>query len=173
MIDKKEQKREYDKAYASTHREQIRAYGKAWYLIHKERLKGCQRDYYSTHKEPKKAYSKAYRLIHKERINAYGKTYKLIHKEQYYEHVKRYGKTPKGKINNANYRARRRTFGFIPLNQWFNGSHGHHIDRGRVIYIPKELHRSIWHSVLQNRGMNKINLAAVRFLKTNELKLFY
>ena len=158
MIDKKEQKREYDKAYRTTHREQKREYDNAWYLIHKERLQGCRRDYYSTHKK---------------QIKAYEKTYRLTHKERRYERAKRFRKTPKGKIYYANHTARRRTLGFTPLNQWFKGSHAHHIDRERVIYIPKELHRSIWHSIPQNRGMNKINLAAVRFLKTNELKLFY
>ncbi len=53
---------------------------------------------------------------------------------------------------------RRGVFGFIPLNvPMMNNWTGHHIDKDYVIYIHKELHKSIYHSVIENRNMDLIN----------------
>jgi hypothetical protein len=65
-------------------------------------------------------------------------------------------------------KARRRQLGFIPLNKPFPGSHGHHIDKERVIYMPAETHKTISHSVLRNRNIREINTAAYRFLSDNQ-----
>ena len=56
-----------------------------------------------------------------------------------------------------------RSFGFIPLNDWFPGCEGHHIDKEFVIHIPKEMHKSIWHSVTKNINMDLINDLAIDF----------
>lgn len=52
---------------------------------------------------------------------------------------------------------RRELFGFIPHNKAQKDFHGHHLDFNHVIFIPKELHRSIYHSVTKNINMNLIN----------------
>ena len=52
---------------------------------------------------------------------------------------------------------RRKLFGFIPHNIPHENFHGHHIDFNHVIFIPKELHMSISHSVINNKNMNLIN----------------
>ena len=52
---------------------------------------------------------------------------------------------------------RRELFGFIPHNILHKDFHGHHIDFNHVIFIPKELHMSISHSVINNKNMNLIN----------------
>ncbi len=55
-------------------------------------------------------------------------------------------------------RSKRRNFKFIPLNECDqDGWVGHHLDNEYVIFIPKELHRSVWHSVTKNINMNIIN----------------
>jgi hypothetical protein len=36
---------------------------------------------------------------------------------------------------------RRAKYGFIPLNKWFEGSQGHHIDMNRVVFIPTLIHK--------------------------------
>lgn len=36
---------------------------------------------------------------------------------------------------------RRRSLNNIPLNEWFDGSEGHHVTNDYVLYIPKEIHR--------------------------------
>lgn len=58
---------------------------------------------------------------------------------------------------------KRRQLGYIPLNDWFIGCEGHHIDKEFIIYVPKEMHRSIYHSVTKNINMNLINDLAIDF----------
>ena len=52
---------------------------------------------------------------------------------------------------------KRRGLGFEELNQEFDGSEAHHIDGTHVIFIPRELHRSVWHSQNKPETMNRIN----------------
>jgi predicted nucleic acid-binding Zn ribbon protein len=59
---------------------------------------------------------------------------------------------------------RRRGYGFIPLNNYFYGSEGHHINHDFVIYIPEELHRSVWHRQTTWQGMDEINKLAFKYL---------
>ena len=60
-------------------------------------------------------------------------------------------------------RAKRRTLGYIELNDSFVGSEGHHIDEEFVIHIPKEIHRSVTHNVHTGKGMEEINDMAIDF----------
>jgi hypothetical protein len=59
---------------------------------------------------------------------------------------------------------RHRNFGYVELNKPFPCCHGHHINQLEVIYIPRELHDSIRHSLLRNRNMKAINLKAFAWL---------
>ncbi len=62
------------------------------------------------------------------------------------------------KLSNARQRNKRRRRGFIPLNSCdVDGWVGHHLDFNYVIFIPEELHKSVWHSVTKNRNMDIIN----------------
>lgn len=67
--------------------------------------------------------------------------------------------------------AKRRVLGFIPLNTWFAGCEGHHVDNKRVIFIPKELHRSIYHRQPDGRGMVQMNAVAYNFLFKQQVEL--
>ena len=61
---------------------------------------------------------------------------------------------------------RRELFGFIPINKIFKNSEGHHIDLNYVLFIPKELHKSVWHSNIKDINMDEINnLAEEWYLK--------
>lgn len=155
-----------------------KVYMKAYWLAHAEH----KREYDKTHAEDRKVYKKAWHLAHREESISrnkawrlarpdYYKAYYLAHKEEARQAERAYKRTPKGKKYTQKRNAIRRQLNFIPLNKPFKGSHAHHIDRERVIYIPKELHISIWHSVLKNRNMDKINTMAVRFLKTYKMTL--
>ena len=53
---------------------------------------------------------------------------------------------------------------FIELNQRFESSHAHHIDKEHIIYIPKELHMSINHNIWTGKGMEEINRKAFAFM---------
>jgi hypothetical protein len=74
------------------------------------------------------------------------------------------------KIANARFRARRRILGFVPLNEPFVGGEGHHVDRELVIFMPKALHRSIYHRQSDGRGMAQINAIAYNFLFKQEVE---
>ncbi|MCK4648593.1 hypothetical protein KAT51_03625 [bacterium] len=62
--------------------------------------------------------------------------------------------------------ARRRGLGleFEPLNEWFPGAEGHHINTKQIIYIPKELHKSVWHNITSGKNMEEINKLAFEWL---------
>src|SRR4030067_1050297 len=55
------------------------------------------------------------------------------------------------------YIKRRRGLGFIPLNDYFTSSEGHHININDVIYIPEYFHHMINHNVHTGKNMNIIN----------------
>ena len=72
--------------------------------------------------------------------------------------IKKYFKTPKGKIaSNRHSTKRRRNLGFNPLNEPFTGSVAHHIDLECVVYIPEFIHTSISHNIWTGKGMTEIN----------------
>lgn len=85
-------------------------------------------------------------------------------------------KTPEGKrkeqLKDALRYAKKKKYGFRPINKKKEGLVFHHlhletfngIDRGIGIYIPAELHRSIWHNGEKMINMETINKAALLWL---------
>ncbi len=61
---------------------------------------------------------------------------------------------------------RRRGLNFIPINEPFEDSEQHHLDKYVVMFIPKKLHRSIFHSLETGQGMTKMNNAAYSWFDT-------
>ena len=77
------------------------------------------------------------------------------------------------KTLNKKARARRNKWGFNPLNEYFGGSHGHHLhinNNSDVMYIPKELHNSIRHSYNNLESMNEINDAAFKWYYSQNIE---
>ena len=66
--------------------------------------------------------------------------------------------------------AKRRAFGFHPLNKFFEGSDAHHLNQSDVVYIPQELHRSVWHSQTTGQGMEQINALAMTWLTSESIQ---
>ena len=52
----------------------------------------------------------------------------------------------------------------IKLNSRFIGSEGHHLNKDTVIFIPKELHKHIWHNFKSGQGMEEMNVLALQFI---------
>ena len=73
------------------------------------------------------------------------------------------------KVSRGRCTAKRRTLGFVLLNQPFTGCEGHHVDGERVINMPKLLHRGIAHNIWTGRNMEKINAVAYNFLFKQEV----
>lgn len=126
-------------------REHDKQYGKQWRLEHLDYFK----QWYQEHLEYMSKYMKQWYLDHP----GHDKQWRKIHPE-------------KMKIIDARHCNKRRNLDFISLNKDFEGAEAHHIDRVYVIYIPKELHRSIYHSVLKNRNMDEINAVAFNYINT-------
>lgn len=59
----------------------------------------------------------------------------------------------------------RRGYGYVMLNAPFLGSAGHHVDPEHVLFIPKELHRSIKHNLHTGENMTIINDLAYKWLR--------
>jgi len=108
-------------------------------------------------KEYMREYSEKYIKIKEHRIEHNQRNKKWINNHPEYKKIKR----KRDRFN-------RRELGYIPLNESFEGSHGHHIDKIHVIYIPKELHKSIIHNVKTGTGMKEINKLAFEYIKEGE-----
>jgi hypothetical protein len=128
-----------------------RAHTRQWRV--ERRLADAQRKRvsYALQLDKERARAALYRSTHTQ----VAKEYKLAHPEII-------------KAINKKHEAKRRSLGFIVLNTPFSGCEGHHVDKDRVLYVPKELHRSIPHDVWTGRNMDRINARALEWVQTVE-----
>ena len=133
-------------------KEDRKEYKKKWYKEHREERLAHKKQYYEQNKDKILVYWKKYREQNKDKEIQRAKAWQETHKEQWYEIERKHS-------------FKRRSLGFVPLNQPFEGSDAHHICRTFVIYIPKELHQSIRHSVLKQKNMEQINQLAWKYLQ--------
>lgn len=170
----KELKKKWELENPEKVKEMYRKSGKKYRMAHPERVAVMQRRHYLANYERKSEYSKKWRLANLERDKIVKKKWRLEHPGYSSEHSKKYGRTLKGKEvqrkARAKSRAKRRRFGFVPLNKYFKDSEGHHINLEEVIYIPKKMHRSVWHSILSGVNMEKINRLAFNYLHSEKEK---
>lgn len=144
------------KAYYLANREHIIKKAVEWNLANPNRRKITCKKYRTLHSDVHEKWE----LSHPGQRSERAKQWRLEHPEE----IKTYWQSIRGKKVKQKNSAGRRQLGFILLNECFEGSAGHHIDQERVIHIPAETHKSVWHSVLANRNMDKINKLAFAFL---------
>ena len=144
-------------AYYKEHRDEMLAHMKQYYKAHQDEISTYQKQYRKAHRNEMSVYEKQWYEQNKDKCNQQAKAWKNNHIEQYHENVRKHS-------------FKRRSLGFIPLNEWFEGSEGHHIDKERVIYIPKEYHRSVWHNVWTGENMDEINAVAFNYLESKALE---
>lgn len=113
----------------------------------KEQDKIAKKHWYETHKD----YNKKYYHKNKEKIKERIKLYQQTHIEQKREFSRR-----------AQSKRRHLPIEVI-LNEPFKGSHLHHLTTNIGVYIPQELHWSIYHNLENNIGMKEINDKALDF----------
>jgi len=140
-------RKEYDKKYRKEHKEHDRQYR----LDHKEKRKEYDKQRYIDNKEKSNEQSKQWRIDNPER-------YRENRKQWYENHPE------KAKSLHKKHEFKRRDLGFNPLNELFEGADAHHINKDNVIYMPKELHRSISHCLGTWRNMDRINKLAMEYL---------
>ena len=160
--------KKYQQKYRFQHREKLKKYKKTYYLSHREEIKVKGKIYRLAHPKRIKARDKTYYLTHHKKIRTRQKTYYPTHHREMLENMKKYRQSLLGKEAKRRGYAKRKCFGFIPLNKYFKGCDGHHINSNYVIYIPQKLHRSIFHSIISGIGMKKINKEAFKFLNKKE-----
>jgi len=68
------------------------------------------------------------------------------------------------KLRVARANNKRRNLGHLFINEPFEDSEGHHIDSDNILYIPKDLHRSICHNLTTGYNMELINLKAMEWI---------
>lgn len=119
-------------------------------------------------------YPKKYYQANKEKMGEYYKKWREKHPEyknkQQLPHIKEKAKR-KYREDIAENRdkyleawAKRKGRGFIPLNEYFDGADGHHIDDEHVIFMPMCIHRSIPHDHRDTDSMWTINCMALLWL---------
>jgi len=106
-------------------------------------------------------------IVRREKMREYSKKWRQRNLDKARECIKNWKEEHLDKVRELAKKQnnkRHRNLGFIPLNEYFQGADAHHIDKNYVIYIPKEVHQSIYHSVLKNINMDEINAVAFNYL---------
>ncbi len=151
----------YHNAHKAEQRDANIKRSKEYYNLHKAILKQQAKEYYLKHKEAMWKYRRDYQ-------QKYKLTPKAIASNKIRQ--RRYRQSPKGKIKDAKAKSKRkRNLEFVELNKWFKNSHAHHIDRRYILYIPEDIHTSIWHSLERKDLMAQINNIALDWVIKAEL----
>ncbi len=159
------------KLYRIAHRDQILKNALVYAKKNHDRVLIWKRNYYANHREG---------ILEKQKQNPEqyreaARAWRTKNKERYLETRRRYKKSEKGRVYvyRSNYR-RRRLLGYSPINKKFKDADFHHLhlnmdvgmDHSIGIYIPTELHKSIFHSWKTGTGMREINKLALDWLAT-------
>lgn len=161
--------KEYSKQWYKNHCEEIKQKSKQWKNENRAKVNQWGKQWRENHPEIAKQRIKKWCQAHPDEVKQRAKIWRETHKEEAKQGIYLWQKENPDKYKQIYKRAKakRRALGFNPLNECFEGSEGHHVDKERVIYMPKDLHESISHSVLQNRNMEKINTVAFGYLNRN------
>lgn len=180
--EKENRAKEYHKKYKKDHEGEICEYRKGYNKEHSEEIKEYHKNYDEEHSEKRKKYmkkhNKKYNEEHKDEIKEYNKMHKgktvilgSFGEEGFsinlIQTVSRHGKVYGiGSFPNANIHTpeqnrfntmKRNLKGATFLNESFPGSEVHHMSKDVVIFIPKELHQSVWHNLETGKNMDEIN----------------
>jgi hypothetical protein len=120
---------------------------KTWHATHKIEEAASHQIYWVSHLERGRTTSKQWKMTHPEEVREYRRDWYRNHPEKARE-----------------MKAKRRLLGFNQLNSWFLGCEGHHINPQDVIYMPRKLHRSVYHNQYTGKGMTAMNALAGQFL---------
>jgi hypothetical protein len=150
-------------------KEEKKAYMVVYRNVNHDRILAQHREYNATHQVKQKVIDDAERkrraakhMEHRAEDNEKTRLRRLANPEQHRETDRLWKVSHPEEVclQYKRHAAKRRALGFIPLNQQFEGCEGHHLNQKDVIYIPKEMHRTISHDVWTGRGMEEINALA-------------
>jgi len=122
------------------------------YLKNREKWKEYQKNWYQKNREKWKEYQKEYYQKNREKYLQYQKEWQNKNCEKIRE------------VWRNHYHRRKRDYPTsIILNDYFEGSHLHHLTPWVAIYIPQEMHKSIPHNLRTGKNMYEINRKALDF----------
>ena len=98
--------------------------------------------------------SQGYYKRHRKARNEYMNNYWKNHPEKHRKYVR---------ITGA--RRRRELPTNVILNEHFEGAHLHHMTPSVAVYIPKALHKSVFHNLKTGKGMTEINAEVKKWLE--------
>jgi hypothetical protein len=157
-------RKEYQKQYYQKNKDKVLNRTKQYYLNHKKYYTEYKKQWEQDNKEHRDEYLKQWREDNLEHTAKYHKQLYIDNKEYLNEQHREYDKTDAGKIASKRHNHKHRELGFFPLNKYFERSEAHHISENFVIYIPKKIHRSIWHNIWSWQGMEQINQLAINYI---------
>lgn len=142
---------------------------KNWESKNPGKVKSYKKKYNRMHKNEVKVKAKEYYEKNKDTISKNQKIKYAEDPELFKERVKRWRHKDKASVTivDRRHRSKQRGLGYTQLNECFEGSEFHHIDQVQGAYIPKELHRSFYHSLKTGQGMEEMNKLAFEFLGTS------
>ena len=155
----------YDYEYYKKNKEKINKRNGKYYQDNKIKAKESAKRYYLANKENIDKRIKKYDFDNKDDANRRVLKYYYRNKKKCNEKYKLWQKTDSGKLTISKlWNKRKRKLGFIHLNNRFGGCEGHHVNKDYVIFIPKDMHRNIWHNQNKPETMIKINTLAFEYL---------
>ena len=159
-------RKEYQKKWRNEHREKRAEYNKWYCQKHKDEIAKRQKRYRQEHRNEMSVYKKLYYKAHRDEMLSHRKQWHEQNKEKEKQRAKAWIKNHKKQWCELRRKIKfkRRKLGFVPLNKPFEGSDAHHICLTFVIYIPREMHRSIYHNVWTGKNMVLINNLAFDYL---------
>ncbi len=126
---------------------------KSEYIDNRESILETRKEYYRNNRDKILEYHVQYNLENRDKINSY---------------IREYRQTDNGRRKRHIERDARRQFGTSePLNEWFENSHEHHLhldDTTTTIFIPAELHNSIYHNSKTGEGIIEIAIISLLYL---------
>ena len=161
--------KEYNAKYREEHHEQHKSGWAKYRADNHEKIKEYNTKYRIDNHGKVKDYNIKYYIENCEKLKAIQVKYCTENPEKVKESTAKWrAENPeKLKESNAKHKSKRRCMGYIPLNKSFDGAEGHHIGRDYVIFIPKELHRSMYHNFFKRTNMKEINALAFDYLCTS------
>lgn len=101
-------------------------------------------------------------------LRAWLREYYLKNRDTYVNRSREYSKTPRGKFNKSKLHAKNKGKGFSPINSPNNEYDCHHLhingSKDICIFIPRPLHKSVYHRSCTGKGMADINKVALLWL---------
>lgn len=169
----------YNIKWRKEHPEKVKEYSKNWREQNPEKIKERDKKYYKENSKKVKESVKKYRQENPKKTNERSRKWASKNSDKVQLKNRKYNQTLKGKITAHRHKAKRRNLGHKPINMWFKGSEAHHLrysrnikeqDNDITLYVPRKLHKSIYHNGHTGQGMKEINIACLKWYFKNTPK---